>query len=294
MVKLAVYANCQSGPLMAILSRISDNLEFIRIPPVHTLDPHNFGYLEDLIGTVDVVIHQPIGKAYKNICIQSLKDRFPSKTYISFPSIYFSGYFPGLMYLRHPKGGVVSGWLGAYHDSRVIEGFLSGQSIWSTVDCLMAPGEGTQRLLKSLFEENDRREEDCDIKINGYVKEHFTSRRLFHVFNHPSNELLVEVAKQVLQLLNRPIASAGLRSLKANPEYLCSHQAALDTSIKNECNINFKDADFYTVEIDGQRIELDRSQFVSESYTFYSRMHDLEEVYKFALDRRKKLDGTLV
>ena len=125
-IRISVIANCQAGPIGWRLLSIAENLEIVRIPPVHTIAAKDHARHIDELAKADVIIHQPIGETFGPLSTRSLQSNFSAKTLVSFPAIYFAGTIPQLAYLRIPGGGTLKGPLGDYHDRRIVSGFLNG------------------------------------------------------------------------------------------------------------------------------------------------------------------------
>ena len=122
-----VIGNCQSNPISIFVEKISPQFKRVLFPAIHLIDLSKLDRIWEILDKVDIIIHQPISDSFGELGIESLMLKYPDKKYVSFPSVYFDGYFPYLGYLRRPAGGTVKGVLGDYHDFRVLEAFLQGK-----------------------------------------------------------------------------------------------------------------------------------------------------------------------
>ena len=94
----------------------------------------------------------------------------------------------------------------AYGDKNVREMALSGQfGKDEIVEILSADDyyskEVIDKILKSDFEEMEKREATCDVKIADFIKENYAKRILFHSCNHPTHFLMREVSERVIRFL---------------------------------------------------------------------------------------------
>jgi hypothetical protein len=290
MISFAVIGNCQASPISNFIASLNSNLKPIKCPPIHTVDKHSPDALYSALSDVDVIVHQPISDSFQKASIREIKKRYPSKTYISFPSIYFNGYFPNLMYLRLPRGGTLKGIIGDFHDRRVVTGVLDGLSDAEIVQKMSEPTYDLDNIapINDSLKELRGRESDLDIKVAPLIKESVFEKRLFYVFNHPCNTLLIHVAVSVCEILGIDINKDALNECYQRKDYLTGSQAAIDFSVlqlmksvdeQNGLFANrqsFNHPIFFTIE-----------EFVKEQASQYRQTPDLEKYYSFALERQK-------
>jgi hypothetical protein len=291
-LKFCVLANCQTGPLSILIERICPTMERVRLPAIHTLDIKNPKFLWDVISKVEVIIHQPISDSFQELGINALKLKFPNKHYISFPSVYFDGYFPNLMYLRKPSGGTLKGVLGDYHDSRIIEGVISEQST-EVIFNKFVQKHSYEEVLNNInisLKNLSLRENDLDVKITSYIKENVFKKRLFYVFNHPVNEILIFIASRICDILNQKIVPEGIVSANNTPDYLSTTQAALDYSIIPFLESNDSNDSIYSFQDQSGAIQkFSINEFIEKQIDFYHSIVDLENLYEFALVKKIKM-----
>ncbi len=268
-MKFLVYANCQSVPIATMLGRLMPRALLQRCPAVHTIAATGRAALLEAMAAVDVIVHQPI-EATQILSIADLKLAFPDKTFVSFPSIYFTGLFPQLCSLRHPTEGLIAGPLLSYHDARVVRAFLRGESL---TDCLAGLSLAEADILAAfqpVLDEAVLREIGLDVICTDIIQENFRRRPLFHTFNHPTNFLLWIVAKAIAVRLGQDVSGAAdlpvMASLDAVvaqvPGYLARH-LALDWR-----------QDQYQV---GGRLVPD-AEVVAQSYEVFARQSDFDDL----------------
>lgn len=291
-LKFCVLANCQSGPLSILIERICPTMERVPLPAIHTLDVKKPEVLWGIISQVEVIIHQPISDAFQDLGINALKFKFPTKHYISFPSVYFDGYFPNLMYLRKPSGGTLKGIIGDFHDSRIVKGVICEQSIEIIKNKFIKkhPYDEVLTNINKSLENLSSRESDLDVKITSYIKDNVFKKRLFYVFNHPVNEILIYIASRICEILNQIIIPEGVVSANETPDYLSTTQAALDSSIIPLLeSTDSNDLIYATRDHSGAIQKFSIDDFIEKQVEFYNSVEDLENLYEFALAKKIKI-----
>jgi hypothetical protein len=291
MISFTVIANCQSGPLANILTGLSGELTWRRVKPIHLLTNADKAVFDSTLEEVNLVIHQPIGGNYKEFSINSIKNRFPNKIYISFPSLYFRGYAPWHMYLRLREGGVLKGPLGDYHDERIIRSYLLGRSVAQAVKELEDPNGDGDELLNIEFEKLSVRELELDVQSLDFIKSEFTKNKLFYVMNHPSNLMMSEIALRITRFLNLSISRNAIESVQRRPEYLRALEAPVDNVIKKFVDVKFQCDELYRDSRSGHPVTRTRFEFVRDCFELYERFDDFLNIYDFALERRARMEG---
>ncbi len=290
--KFVVLANCQSGPLSLIIERLIPNLERVPIKAIHTLNKSDPEALLITLREVELVIHQPIGDTFGPLSISELKVKLPNSTFISFPSIYFDGYFPDLMYLRLQKGGTLKGVIGDFHDRRIIESFLNKKNVQDTFLMLnqKKPIELVNKNIISSLAKLEKREVNLDIKLTKYLEMNVMKRRLFYVFNHPTNDVLIEVTKQLAEVLGEKINREGLSISNALPDYLKGSQVALNSEIIDLIENKSPNDHLYAERTKGlDDLIYSQQQYISAQFMSYEKKPELDGIFKFAVERQKKI-----
>lgn len=234
MAKLLVFANCQANPVASLIQIASPSTEIVRCPAVHTITNDRRDEIINLIAGVDIVVHQPIGERFGPIASEALKEIFPEKIFVSFPSIYFSGLFPQLCNLHIPGGGVLKGPLTDYHDIRIVAAFLAGKSGEDCIRTITSDEEPYESRYRDSMMESLAREQNTDIRVMPTITAAQAERPCMFTFNHPDNLILFHVAQQAVALLglpSSPTAKAPLRNMlgaisAAVPQGLLRHVGA--------------------------------------------------------------------
>ena len=55
-MRIAVYANCQVGPIHRLIERAAPELDVVRTPPVHTIDQGSIADVKALLSSADVIL----------------------------------------------------------------------------------------------------------------------------------------------------------------------------------------------------------------------------------------------
>lgn len=285
-MKFTVIANCQSGPLANLLMALAPSLEWLRVKPIHLLKADDISAFDYAISDSEAVIHQPIGPSFDYFGIDSVKKRFPNKQYLSFPSLYFRGYHPWLMYLRKPTGGTLKGPIGDYHDERIVKGYINGCTVQEALQFL-ANSELDGSFIDEEFERLDERA--CKSKLDAqsveYLRSRYRSRKLFYVMNHPSNEVLIDIAIQLLDRLGLSVGQSCLEDARRRPDYLSTSFAPIDPAVR-ALGINAVDDGRYGVISDGCKVTYSVLEYIEASFDAYSREVDMQALYNYAQARR--------
>lgn len=284
-----IIANCQSGPIMNLLKALSPGLIYSRTKQIHLLNENELDVFNSQVESSDIVIHQPISDNFKEFAIEKVKSRFPGKQFISFPSIYFRGYHPWLMYMRKPGGGTLQGPLGDYHDERIVQDYINhktkDESLMHLVsECDLDKGGFYARE----FDKIESREEMLDTKVGKYLQSNFQYRKLFFTFNHPANEVLIHVCIQLLQKLGMPPSQESILLASSYPNYLSTSIAPIDTAV-NDAGCVASDDGCYKRRLDKMTSVWNRAEFIDACYKVYSNIENIEEIYNFAKSRQLKM-----
>jgi hypothetical protein len=280
-----VIGNCQANALSIFIDKLYSKAVRIVLPAIHLIDLQNLTKVWDILDNVDVIIHQPISDSFGDLGIESLKFKYPDKKYISFPSVFFDGYFPHLGYLRKPGGGTLKGALGDYHDFRIVESFLEGKGEKEICSLLnyKVTKEVTQHSINTSFERLREREADLDIQVTAFIKNNLFSTQLFHVFNHPTNIVLLYLAKEIVKKMG-----GESRLFEPKKEVLGSLAFPVDRSVANffdEVQTN----KYYLSIPDGEEHYYQQKEFVAKQVEIYNKIPNLKELYLYALKKRELL-----
>lgn len=166
--------------------------------------------LDEEIPTGDLVISQPISVGYRGTDLFSNKRTREcalkhNKRYITITNMYFTGYDPVPFQPTNSEGKILAPYL--YVPIICMDGLInsdieSAKNAWNDPDAYSKEElERNVEMSLSLLESREANifdtEYGIDIRISDYIREHFRQDYLFHTHNHPSNILLLEVAKRI-------------------------------------------------------------------------------------------------
>lgn len=271
--KLLVYGNCQANPLASIISIAAPSVEVIRAPAVHTIKPTDSERVIGMISSADIVVHQRIGPSFGRLATDALKAEFADGEWISFPSIFFSGLFPQLVYIRKTEGGALTGPLHDYHDRRIVSAYLADEPQSACVQRITHDHADYARYFELTREESLRREDGLDVRIMDVILEASSRRLPLYTFNHPDNQILWILAVRLLKALSIPIDRNA--AVPQRP-YLNSVQAAVPSGVTDYLDARWK-APAY--RLSGQTIDM--SQIVADFYNAYDEVGDFAKLVEF-------------
>lgn len=214
-----VYGNCQTR----VIGRILKSNRSFRQDYVIVTVPMVFEYetkkemLEYLINDecfwkqVDLFVYQPVSENNKFspiLCTDRVIDNLKETCKkVEILNLYFTGYFPqmivgGSKVLNElNQAGLIP--FGDKYIDGFIENGMNQEEIMNIVldENFIGAAEIIQNAESSLAE-LERREQQADVKITDYIKEHYQKKQLFYSCNHPNEELILEYTNRLLKFLN--------------------------------------------------------------------------------------------
>ncbi len=209
-LKIAISANCQGTPLGQLITTMCDGVEISHITIVHKA--RDDASAEDLAAfkAADIILAQKVADNYpcEYVRTNALRERFGDKV-LSWVNLYFSGYNPELTYMRGDDRTPMNGPLGDYHLRPVITAYQDGLSVEDALARLRDPDYNATHYsgaAKASMDELHRRDEDTNIKIADFVERRLPIAKQFHTFNHPSLDLLTELAARCAHAMGRDVS----------------------------------------------------------------------------------------
>jgi hypothetical protein len=278
--KFVIYANCQSSALAKTLMEnreFSSTYEWLALPGIQMLKEEDIPEVLTKVQSADCFIHQPISaipnrpiELTSAFLLQRVK---PEAKILSFPSLYFDGYFPHLETLK----GYISV-LNLVHDYFIAYCCSIGLTIEQTLKLIqkedLYPEEVSitlaERSLKNL---SDRETEFfIDIKVSSFIRDNFKFKKLFNQFNHPKRIVFKYIAEKILQ-------GIGIRDYyieEPGVGHLDGIMTPIYKSTYKNLNLQFNE-DFETYNGLGQ-MGLKQREVIKGFFDFY-RDKDLKEIY---------------
>ena len=220
-MRCLVIGICQLTAIAEILKEcpsFTTQYTEIIVKTVFTLTVEEMDHiLKHVIPTCDLVLSQPVSEDYHSNNIFStrvLRERtreFPSCKHLVISNCYFAGYDPLPFQITNSHGEIVHRNGMSYYPTVSFASLLDGSVEQAckdfcnpdnfSLDCL------TANYLRSIAELRERERDifgtkiPVDIPISDFILKEFRCRFLFHTYNHPTNELLLEITQQILQHL---------------------------------------------------------------------------------------------
>ncbi|WP_445357717.1 WcbI family polysaccharide biosynthesis putative acetyltransferase [Microbulbifer sp. ANSA002] len=249
MKKFSVYANCQSVALAKTLlsdQGFSSVYKLVEIKPVHTLDSTDINDTLNKVRDLDLFIYQPFGgRGVKELSSESVVTKLPENCIsLSFPPLYFDGYFPQLEMLP----GIQSP-LNLVHDFFILKFYLDGYSEALCKERLLSENliEETkavnyyERSIERLY--NREKINSIDLPVSDFIRTNSRSYKLFNQFNHPR--------KPVFEFLkNNILDRVGVRPYSSDldwegPGYLDGIRCPSLSCMRNSLSFDFEDDEVY-------------------------------------------------
>lgn len=275
-----IYANCQNA-LIANYLRSSEffNQEYIiKRLAVHSLIASEKSISDKILQQTKLFIYQPVkdihGKRSSNYLLEKLP---PDCQKVSFPSLYFKGYFP--QYCKNPTNHIIEPryryGIIPHGDSNIISMLEQGANETKIIEKLRDPDFYTSDAIKSNLNETlevlSQRESQLDVKVSEFIKANYQQYQLFYTQNHPTNILGMHVVNQILQLINLPILGDPLSVKSSLRGVLSNYQIPIYPSVTKHLNLKFatsKDTYYGHASFCTNRMTFDR--YISE----YIELHN--------------------
>lgn len=242
--KIFIQANCQGDACKHIFSRINrlnEKYEILDIKPVHLWQAEDKYDIFSKLETADIFLHQPVSEVNFGIYgSDNLKRHLKQDVkLISFPNLFFTGYHPQAIYLRDTKGLNISEPYD-YHDKNLVEMFKAGKSVdeveYIAEDESYYSTDVIRQNIDNSLVELKERESLLDIKVADYIENNMFGKKLFHIFNHPINELIFVLFDMILEILGEQPLAVEEKAIFKN-EILGIIQIPVYKSVRNYLNL---------------------------------------------------------
>lgn len=269
-----LIGNCQVAPITSIIE-INDSFhtdfKIIKLlPDIHEmpLELQNLVY-EYILPKVDILISQNIVNKKYPLNTEKCKDLCRT---IVFPTCFFAGYYPDIIYLKRNDQTIRRSPLVDYHSAFILQSFSEGLNENACIAALQDGswiGENYLGQIQNIFDALADREKAWDIKITDYLYSNFKQKILFYTVNHPSTVLLALIANNILSYLGFDQIPLEKRNLI--PEFLDRTKWIVNQKVASQIGIDPNtQSDFL---IDG--VSLSVEEFVGRHYRYYDENQDL-------------------
>lgn len=203
--KVVVVGNCQARPIGALLEKMSDEIEVTKIAIVHLLKSDQQEDYRSSFEEADFIVAQLVSDDYACSFVRTieLEKKFSSKL-IKIVNLFS---YKDTPYLRNlPKNLRISqAPFGDYHFPVVYEKWKAGINELEVIEQLNnwdTEYDDDHGYLDQL----KQRELQVSVAISDFIEGN--TERLFHTFNHPCNNLLLEYTKRILRTMSLPISNS--------------------------------------------------------------------------------------
>ena len=192
--------------MLSTCDAFTDRFEFVSFPPVHEIPEAMVPELHLAVVGASILIPQQIDEAYRDglgLGTNTLSELAGAADIVRWPSVYWAGYFPDLIYLRDAQGEPILDGPFDYHDRSILEAWASGVDVVGTCKLLENPDipSNAQAWAAKATAELDIRGQDCDVQLAPFITSRFRDELLFYTMNHPTNLLLEFLAQEIIGLL---------------------------------------------------------------------------------------------
>lgn len=220
-----IYANCQNKLIAELLSQSPDFAAEYTIHgfSVHLLMRGDTPIDDSLLSQTKLFIYQPVKDIHGTCSTNYILSKLPADCQcLSFPPLYFTGYFP--QFCKNPSNKVIKP-LYPYGiipqgDANIVSMLEQNLSISEIIknleDVDFYQREYLLANVNSSLSELDRRESDLSIKVSSFIRDNYQKYRLFYTHNHPTDRLGICVVNHILQTLNLP--ELDIEAPAANPK----------------------------------------------------------------------------
>lgn len=195
--KVVVLGNCQAHLSATYLTAGGAPVAISPMPPVYEMAEDMRETVGAELDAADIIFAQRIADDYPLSWVRTswLREKYGTRL-ISWPNIYFDGYFPDTQYLYHPGWGKVLSPLEDYHFGSVIRAFQLGRTAAEAATDLMHHGEDGDPFAASLQRLRER-ESGLDVAISDFLVGTVAQRRAFYTPNHPCPFVMVEMTRRL-------------------------------------------------------------------------------------------------
>ena len=259
MFKMVLVGNCQVAEYAKMIN--DSRIEVVAIEVWKYKERESFDNLyESEVSKADIVISQPLSNHYSKLSFEFLQNN--TSNLILIHNLYLQTFVPDCAYIG-PMGGRIKSLMGTYHSSVIYENWLKSNSFGTAVDQIMNYSvEAIQKTELKNREELLQREKNVTIPCSDLLLDYQSSYNFFHVFNHPTVELLRIYLSRVMKEID---VNVNLREI--DDPLVQYGQFPIYTTVQEYFNIKSDRTKFKHNNFN----ELSVKDFVAESFSFYDR-----------------------
>ena len=203
-MKIVVVANCQARPLSTLLFHALRNSTILEPIIVHLLKLEEEDIVLSTLSKADIIIAQYIQDSFwvPYVATKNIKRNFPNKV-ICCPNIFFSGLNPSLCYMTLNNIRLISP-LEIYHCAAIYYFWKKKVPINLCTKILNSKEFWKQKIhnvIKKSFKSIKEKENHTDVTISDVIEKNWKIYRTFFTFNHPTTELMYEMVKKIIKII---------------------------------------------------------------------------------------------
>ena len=202
-MKIVVQGNCQSVPVTTFMSAACPEVEMLEPVVTQLQSTATFESDYEKFHNADLIFAQWVSDDFrvKHLATSRIEADFGDKV-ISWPNAFFTGQSPDVVSIATSTKPRVLGPLDTYHLRSIFNAWLNGDSVVkciNDIENINASYPDLSSEIKRSFTELKNRELLLDVNISDFIENHWLEKKLFHVFNHPTNVLLVELVERLIE-----------------------------------------------------------------------------------------------
>jgi len=262
-----VLGNCQTTAIADGLLKSEEffkEYELLRIPPVHTISHDKQKDYFNRLRDIDLILTQPITDHNRFPFLNNdIVKSSTKKNIITFPSAYYSGYFPTYESVDFLKGSMHN-----VHDYLVMKAFLENKSSDETLYLKdnLGPLSDTfifNQHINSIASLHRRElNSKSDIFLSSFIIENFRTNKLFHTFNHPTEITLNHLINEILSKIGIKKSTFTCHN---KPESLGHIRIPINKRIKEILGLSFAED---SINVDDE--DISTRKHIEEDFKLYS------------------------
>lgn len=285
--KVVVYGNCHTESIIGLLKSVPEfNSQYEIIPTLAIQNIKDPKYLKGKCFTeCDLFIHQSIwtknryGEEYASIkLIERLK---PDCKIIAIPNVYHLPlcFFPNYSSKPEFTNRMTTVFFRDEIIDKLILNHASPQSIlYEYNKDNLFPADQLKQAFQIFMRKIEKREADWDIKVRDFIINNYTTHKLFHDPNHPTNYFFAYVVWKLLEIIDIKYNFDLL--LNVDIRELDSFEMPICNSVKKHFNMTFENKE---MRITGNKVRRNRKFDLSEYIKQYISMEWQNEDLPFFL-----------
>ncbi|MGK2876971.1 MAG: WcbI family polysaccharide biosynthesis putative acetyltransferase [Solirubrobacterales bacterium] len=253
---VVVLGNCQAEPLGRMLQSdpaFAEEFQFVETPPVHAIRPGYIAPFLKLLERADVILTQSVRDDYRGLPIgtnQLLRNVREGAQVITYPVLYYEGLYPFQVYLRHSGDISEVAPLTRYADVRTISfaarGLTDNQAVEEFKSFRPTP-DSILSVHETSIAQLNARESELDIRVATELADWKYPSPSFFTVNHPSNHVILAVARQVRAQLGFDTPETLELKFSSLPDPLAETKTPIERCTKLALGISYGDEDSWSV-----------------------------------------------